>query len=191
MELGSSGGLVGRGEIGVGEEGSGGIFGADGGVEAGELVQWPGDVEGGVAPEDGALSGGVVEVGGFVEDLCGVGEDEEAVGEALGDPEELEIAGGGEGFEVEAGPAAEVRGVAAEVDGDIPDVSGEDADELSLGLTELVVETAENAFAGKGLIVLQELGGEARGGKGPGVEELGEPAAVVSEALWLQQLNVS
>ena len=51
----------------------------------------------------------MIEVGGFVEDLRGAGEDEEAVREAFGDPEELEGMGGGWGFEVEAGPFAEVR----------------------------------------------------------------------------------
>ena len=65
----------------------------------------------------------MVEVGGLVEDFGGVGEDEEAVGEAFGDPEELE----GVGAEVEAGPFAEVGGVGAEVDGDVPDMAGEDA----------------------------------------------------------------
>ena len=33
----------------------------------------------------------MVEVGGFVEDFGGIGEDEEAVGEAFRDPQELEL----------------------------------------------------------------------------------------------------
>ena len=94
-------------EIGFGEEFAEGVFGTDGG-EAIEEIEGPGDVEGGIVPEDGAFAGGVIEVGGFVEDFGCVGEDEEAVGEAFGDPEELEWLGGGWGFEVETGPFAEV-----------------------------------------------------------------------------------
>jgi hypothetical protein len=153
--------LVGRWEFCVGEQSADGVFGADGWWRAVESFERPGDVEGGVVPEDGALAGGVIEVGGFVEDFGGVGEDEEAVGEAFGDPEELKVVVCGLGFEVEAGPFAEVGGVGAEVDGDVPDVSGEDADELALGLAKLVVKTAKNSFDGEGLVVLNELGGQA------------------------------
>ena len=92
----------------------------------------------------------MVEAGGFVEDFGGIGEDEEAMGEAFGDPKELE----GVGSEVEAGPFAEVGGVGAQVYGDVPDVAGEDADELSLGLAELVMEAPEDAFRGEGLVIL-------------------------------------
>jgi hypothetical protein len=137
----------GRWEFSVGEQGALGVFGADGG---GEAFEWPGDVKGGVAPEDAALSGGMVEAGGFVEDLCGIGEDEEAVGEAFRDPEELE----GVGTKVEASPFSEVGGVGAEVYGYVPDVAGEDADELSLGLFELVMEPPKDAFRGEGLVIL-------------------------------------
>ena len=148
------------------EEGAEGVFGADGGRLAVEDFERPGNVEGGVIPEDAAFAGRVVEVGGFVEDFGGVREDEEAVGEAFGDPEKLEIFVGGLCLEVETGPFAEVGGVAAQVDGHIPDATGEYADELALGLAQLVVETAEDAFGGEGLVVLDELRGEASGGEG-------------------------
>jgi hypothetical protein len=84
----------------------------------------PSDVEGGVVPEDGAFPGGVVEVGGFIEDFRGVGEDEKAVGEAFGDPKELEVIGGGLGFEVKSGPFTEVGRVSAEIDSNIPYMAG-------------------------------------------------------------------
>jgi hypothetical protein len=138
---------VGRREVGIGEQGALGVFGADGG---GEAFEWPRDVEGGIAPEDAALARGMIEAGGFVEDFCGIREDEEAVGEAFGDPEELE----GVGTEVEAGPFSEVGGFGAEVYGYVPDMAGEDADELSLGLAELVMEASEDAFGGEGLVIL-------------------------------------
>jgi hypothetical protein len=61
------------------------------------------------------------------------------VGEAFGDPEELEVVGWGLGFEMEPGPFAEVGRVAAQIDGDVPDMAGEDADEFALRLAELIV----------------------------------------------------
>jgi len=114
---------VGVGKVSGRERGTAFVFGADGEWGSVEGVEWPGDVEGGVVPEDGALAGGVIEVGGFVEDFGGIGEDKEAVSEAFGDPEEFERVGGGGAFEVESGPFTEVRGVAAKIDGDVPDVS--------------------------------------------------------------------
>jgi len=88
------------------------------------------------------------------------------VGESFGDPEELEGVIGGLCLEVESCPFAKIGGIAAEVDCDIPDMAGKDADELTLRLTQLVVEPTEHAFDGKGLIVLNELRGKASGRKG-------------------------
>jgi hypothetical protein len=153
--------LIRRGKFGFEEEFSESVFGAERCGEAVEGFEGPGDVEGGVVPEDGAFAGGVVEVGGLIKNFGGVGEYEEAVGEAFRDPEELEVVVRGLGFEVEAGPPAEVRGVAAEVDSDVPYVAREDADELALGLAKLVVKAAKNTFDGERLVVLDELSGEA------------------------------
>ncbi len=113
------------------------------------------------------------------------------MGEAFGDPEEFELAGCIEGFEMEAGVFAEVWGVAAKIDSDVPDMASEDADELSLWFAELVMESAEDATRGEGLVVLDEHFGEACGGEGSGVEDFGEPSAVVSEALWREQLDIA
>jgi hypothetical protein len=150
-----------RWEFCVCEQSADGVFGADGWWRAVESFKRPGDVEGGVVPEDGAFAGGVVEVGGFVEDFSGVGEDEEAVGEAFRDPKELKIVLGRVGFQMEPGPFAEVGRVGAEVDSDVPDVAREDPDELALGLAKLVVKTAKDALDGERLVVLNELGGQA------------------------------
>jgi hypothetical protein len=157
--------LVGWWEVGCGEECATLVLGADRRWCAIERFEGPSDVEDGVVPEDRAFSGGVVEIGGLVEDFGGVGEDEEAMGEAFGDPEKLEVVAGGLGFEVEARPFAEVWGVAAEIDGDVPDMAGEDADEFALGLAELVVQATEYAFDRERLIVLNELGGKTGGRK--------------------------
>jgi hypothetical protein len=43
---------------------------------------------------------------------------------------------------------------------------GEDADKFALGLAELVMQTPEHAFDGKGLVVLNELFRETGGRKG-------------------------
>jgi hypothetical protein len=153
-------------EIGGGEELAEGVFGADGRWSAIKSFERPGDVEGRVVPEDGALSFGKVEIGGLVKDFGGVRENKEAVREAFGDPEELQVVVRGLGFEMESGPLAEVRGVAAEVDRDVPDVAGEDADEFALGLAELIVKAAKDPFDGERLVVLDELCGETGGLKG-------------------------
>jgi predicted lipoprotein len=88
------------------------------------------------------------------------------MGEAFGDPEELKVVTRGLGFEVEARPFAEVRGVAAEIDGDVPDMAGEDADEFALRLAKLVVQAAEHTLDREGLVILDEMGREARSRKG-------------------------
>ena len=53
----------------------------------------PVDVYGGVIVGDAAFAGGVVDVGALVAELGYVGEDQEAVGEALGDVEHLLVVG--------------------------------------------------------------------------------------------------
>ena len=111
--------------------------------------------------------------------------------EAFGNPEELEFTLVIAGFEIERGPTAEVRRVATEVDSDIPDVAGEDADEFSLGMTELVVETAENAAGGKRLVVLSEGRGKSERGEGVGIENFSEPAARVAVAFRLQDFYIA
>jgi len=104
------------------------------------------------------------------------------VGEAFGNPERVEFAFVGERLEVEASPFAEVGRVAAEVDGYVPDMAGEDAEELSLGLAELVVEAAEDAAGGEGLIVLNEAGGEGGFAERILVENFGKPSPAVAKA---------
>jgi hypothetical protein len=128
-----------------------------------EGFEGPCNVEGGVVPEDGTFAGGMIEVGGFVKDFCGVGENEEAVGKAFRDPQELEVVVCGLSFEVEARPFSEVGRVATEVDSDIPDVARKDADKFALGFAKLIVQAAEYTFDRERLVVLNELSGEASG----------------------------
>ncbi len=144
----------------------------------------------GIVPADAALSRRVVEIGRLIEDLCGVGEDEEAVSEAFRNPEQLELSVASEGLEVEASPFAEVRRVFPQIHSDIPDVAGEDADQFALRFTELVMKSAEHPLCGKRLIVLDIMGGETGGGVGLGVVDLGKPAAFITEAAGLDQFDV-
>jgi hypothetical protein len=141
------------------------VLRADGRLRSVERLQRPGDIESTVAPEDRTFSGWIVEISSLVEDFGGIGEDEEAVGKAFRDPEELELVAWSFGSQVESRPLPEVRGVAAEIDGDVPDVAGEYADELALRAGELVMQAAQDAFNRKRLIVLNELGRKTGGGK--------------------------
>jgi len=64
---------------------------------------------------------------------------------------------------MEPRPLAELRRIGAKIDGDVPDMSCEDANEFALRLTQLIVKAAKHAPGGEGLIVLSELGRQARG----------------------------
>ena len=88
------------------------------------------------------------------------------MGETFRDPQQLKIVLRGLRLKVEAGPFAEIGRVAAEIDSNVPDMPGEDADKFALGLAELVMQTPEHAFDGKGLVVLNELFRETGGRKG-------------------------
>jgi hypothetical protein len=155
------------------------------------LIEGPGDAEFRIVPEDRTFAGRIVAACCFVEDLGGLGENEETMGKAFGNPEELELAVVIAGLEIECGPATEVGRVAAEIDGDVPDVAGEDADEFALWMAELVVEAAEDTARRKRLIVLGEGGGKTERGKGVCIENFGEPTACVAIALGLQDFYIA
>ena len=155
------------------------------------MIERPGNTEFGIIPEDRTFAGRVVAACGLVEDFGGLGENEEAMSKAFGDPEELEFAVVIAGLEIESGPATEVGRVTAEINGDVPDVTGENADEFALWMAELVVETTENTACGKRLIVLSEDGGKAERGKGVCIENFGEPTACVAVTLGLQDLYIA
>jgi hypothetical protein len=70
-------------------------------------------------------------------------------------------------------------------------VAGENADEFALGMTELVVEAAEDAAGGERLIVLSEGRGKTERSKGVGIEDFREPAACIAMALGLQDFYIA
>src|SRR5262245_47356233 len=122
-----------------------------------QALERPRDGESGVVPEDGALVLGGVVVGGLVEDVGRLRQDEEAVREAGGNPGHvLGLAGEGE-----VGPAAEGGRAPAQGDGAVPDLAPGDADQLSLRLADLVVQAAHDAAPGMGVVVLHEVAVEA------------------------------
>jgi len=160
------------------------VFGAEGGREA---LERPGDGEFRVVPADGAFVLGGVVVGGFVEDVGGFGEDEEAVGEAGGDPEDAFVFSG----DVDPDGVAEGWGVFANVESDVEDFAAADAEEFSLGVLDLVVKSAEDAAGGTGMIVLDEWEVDAGFfGEGAGVVAFEEEAAWVAEDFGLEDQDI-
>ena len=151
--------VLGGWELRICEEGALSIFGADDGLQPVQCFKGPLNFERRVVPEDGALAGGVVKIGGFVKNLCGVGENEEAVSEPFGDPKELQVAYGRR-FEVETSPLAEVWRIGPQVYCHIPDMAGEDTDELSLGFAKLVMEASQDSSVRERLVVLGKLAGQ-------------------------------
>ena len=87
------------------------------------------------------------------------------MGETFRDPQQLEIVLRGLRVEMEARPLAEIRRVAAKIDGHVPDVTREDPHEFPLRLPNLVMQPAEYALDGKGLVILDKLSGKTGRGK--------------------------
>ena len=112
-----------------------------------------------IVPADAALVLGGVVVGGLVEELGLVGEDQEAVGEALRDPE-LPLVLGGEHL---AQPAPAGRRAAPQVDGHVEDLAADHPHQLPLRLRQLVVEAAQHAARREAVVVLHEAERPAQG----------------------------
>jgi len=96
-----------------------------------------------------------------------------------------------EGFEMEPCVLTEGGRVLSQVDGHVVDVSCEDAHEFSLLFFELVMESAEDAFCGFGLIILHEMGGEVESSEGGSIVELGKPTTVISETPGPEDLDIT
>jgi hypothetical protein len=155
------------------------------------LIDRPRDGEFGIVPENGTLARRVVAASGLVEDFGGLGENEKAMCKAFGYPEELEFAVLIAGLEIEGGPAAEVGRVATKIYGNVPDVAGEDPDEFTLWMTELVVETAKNTARGKRLVVLGKGRWKAKRSEGLCVKDFSEPSTCVAVAFGLQDFYIA
>src|ERR1700744_5853774 len=99
------------------------VLGTDGERRSIERFEGPRNVEGGIVPDDGTLTCGVVEIGSLIEDLSCVGEDEKAVGKAFGDPEELKGVIEILGFKMKPSPFTKIWGTTAKIDGHVPDMA--------------------------------------------------------------------
>src|SRR5215203_556124 len=141
------------------------------------LFDGPGDGEGGIAPQDDDLIFPVVELGALVSHVGRLGEDAEAVGEPRRHVELPQVLSG-ENFSY---PLAESGGVRADVHGHVEDLALDGAHELSLGLAELGVEAAQRAADGEGVVVLEEVLGQAAVAELALVIGLQEEAALVAE----------
>lgn len=69
-------------------------------------------------------------------------------------------------------------------------MAGEDANELALGLAELIMESPKDTLGRKRLIVLNELAGESGSSEGALVEEFGEPTATIAKTAGLNKLDI-
>src|SRR5690606_30325970 len=93
--------------------------------------------------------------------------------------------------EADPDPAAEAGRIAAQIHRDIEHFPGDHAHQLSLGLLDLVVQPAQNATLGLGMIVLDELPFQARGFLESGcVEAFIEETAFIPENLWFDDQHV-
>ena len=105
-----------------------------------------------VIPQDGSFMLGSPKVGGFVENFRRVGKDHETVGETWRDPKHFAI-GRAQRF---CHPFAKSGRTTPEIDRDVVDFSAQTADELSLRLLDLVMQTAYHVLVRERLVVLNK-----------------------------------
>lgn len=113
------------------------------------------------------------------------------MGEAFGNPKELEFAFVITRFEMETCPSPKVARVAAEIDGDVPDVARENTHEFPLRVAELVMKAAKYTTCGERLIVLREGVRKTKRYKSVGVEDFSKPSPCVTVTLGLQNFYIA
>ena len=114
------------GHVGLVERSSGHILGGDNGWGR----ERPFNADRGIVPEDGAFRGGRVKIGGFVNDVGALREDQESMSESRRDPKHLRDLR----VELDRCPPPEMRGRSANIDSDVKNSSGNRSDQLSLGM---------------------------------------------------------
>jgi len=88
------------------------------------------------------------------------------------------------GRERDTEPLAESWRTLADIDRDIEDFSCDYAHQLALRLPNLIMQPAQHVFAGFGVIILHEIGGDTgRLGKAARIEALEKKSALVSKNL--------
>ena len=149
-------------------------------------MQRPFDADCGVVPQQGMFGFGVVVVGAFINEFGLLAEHVEAVGKAFGHPELVFVFGGEDG----AGPLAEGGGAAAQVDGHVEHFAGNHAHEFALGVFGLVVQAAQNALAGFGVVFLHEGAWGDVFAKPVVAEGFHKEAALVAVDLGLEEFDI-
>ena len=132
------------------------VFRGDGGGS----VEGPGNVQRGVVPTNTAFMFGEPVVGGFVEKVGGIRENDETVGKARWDPE-LSVVFCAEDF---SNPLTASGRVSANVDRDVEHSALGDTNEFSLGTLDLVMEASEDAFGAAAMVILNEVNWVTDGG---------------------------
>ena len=93
--------------------------------------------------------------------------------------------------QMETGPFSKFLGLTPKVYGNVPDMSGDHAHKFPLRFTELVVKSAKDAPARKGLILLNEVRRKSCGRIVARLKCLGEPTALISMLLELNELHIT
>src|SRR5215472_12258853 len=105
-------------------------------------VEWrPGDRNIRIVPYQGLLKLGLPEVGHFVGDIRGFRKRKKTVGQASGNPDHFPVRTG----EPLADPFAESARFPAQIDGHVEDFALQHANQFSLSLLALVVQSPQNA----------------------------------------------
>jgi hypothetical protein len=113
----------------------------------------PGDADDRVVPGNAALVRGGVVVCGFVQEVCGFGQDHKAVCEAWRHPELFVIVFG----QLNPGPLAKGGGAFADVHRHIKHGAAHHAHQLALGLLQLVVQATQHALGAAAVVVLNKV----------------------------------
>src|SRR5271155_5531701 len=110
-----------------------------------DTLEWPRDGQPGIIPAHAALAWWTVKVSRFVQHTSCLRKHDEAVPEALRNPEELQVLAA----QVEPCPLPKLRRTGAKVDGNIPDVAVEHAHQLALRLNDLIVQASQHTTLGE------------------------------------------
>ncbi len=130
---------------------------------------------------------GRIEIGGLVEHLGGFRQHHETVRKAGRNPQQTAI-GGAERF---PHPLAEGGRLPAQIDRDVEDLAADAANQLSLGLLNLVVKTADYVPPRQRLVVLHEGPGDTKTRQNPFVVAFEkEPTAIFKDS-GLKDLHIS
>ena len=127
------------GQVRLGERSSGSVFGGNNGGGC----QRPLDSDCRIVPQDSAFRGGCVEIGGFVEHIGGLRQNQEAMGETGRYPEHFRRVRA----ELDTHPLTKMGGRTANVDRNVKDSASHGAHQFALRMLQLKVEASQDMLA--------------------------------------------